>query len=123
MHYICTVMISKTTDSPMDKNQSQLRKGTLEFCILLIIDRSPLIYAPDILKKLAGIDMVVVEGTIYPLLSRLKREGMLDYQWEESKNGPPRKLYELTKDGQKLLAEQVDNWKSLSSSISSLLQS
>ncbi len=106
-----------------EKNQSQMRKGILEFCILLIIDRSPRIYAPDILKKLASIDMVVVEGTIYPLLSRLKREEMLEYEWEESKSGPPRKLYSLTGDGRDSLKKLIASWKSLSSSITSLLRS
>lgn len=106
-----------------DNTTAQMRKGTLEFCILLIIDRSPAIYAPEILKKLAAIDMVVVEGTIYPLLSRLKRDGLLEYQWEESKSGPPRKLYSLTKDGKAALARLVKSWDSLATSISSLLRS
>ncbi len=103
--------------------EAQMRKGTLEFCILLIINHSPAIYAPEILKKLAEIEMVVVEGTIYPLLSRLKRDGMLEYEWEESKSGPPRKLYSLTKDGKAALKQLIAHWHSLSSSISSLLRS
>lgn len=106
-----------------DNTTAQMRKGTLEFCILLIINHSPAIYAPEILKKLREIDMVVVEGTIYPLLSRLKRDGLLEYQWEESKSGPPRKLYSLTKDGKAALTHLIDSWSSLSTSITSLLHS
>lgn len=106
-----------------EKSQAQLRKGILEFCILLIIDRSPGIYAPHIIERLKEIDLVVVEGTIYPLLSRLKRDELLSYEWEESKSGPPRKLYSLTKAGQAELAGHIKNWKDISSSISSLLQS
>ncbi|UPA22940.1 PadR family transcriptional regulator [Candidatus Peribacteria bacterium] len=104
-----------------ENTKAQMRKGTLEFCILLIINQSPGIYAPDILKKLGEIDMIVVEGTIYPLLSRLKRDGMLEYEWEESKSGPPRKLYTLTKDGKAGLKNLIAHWNSLSSSLSSLL--
>jgi PadR family transcriptional regulator PadR len=105
-----------------ENTNAQMRKGTLEFCILLIINRSPAIYAPDILKKLREIDMIV-EGTIYPLLSRLKRDGVLEYAWEESKSGPPRKLYSLTKDGKASLKHLITTWTSLSSSISSILHS
>ncbi len=120
LHYIVLVHILGHMGS---ENQSQLRKGILEFCILLIIDRHPHMYAPALLKKLKDIDLVVVEGTIYPLLSRLKREGYLDYSWEESKSGPPRKLYKLTASGKAELKQHIENWQSLSSSISSLLGS
>ncbi|MDB4978084.1 MAG: PadR family transcriptional regulator [Candidatus Peribacteria bacterium] len=99
-----------------------MRKGILEFCILLIIRTTPGIYAPDILRRLKDIDMIVVEGTIYPLLSRLKRENILEYSWEESMSGPPRKLYALTPKGKDMLGQLVLNWKSLSSSITSLLR-
>lgn len=104
-----------------ENTKAQMRKGTLEFCILLIINHSPGIYAPEILKKLSEIDMIVVEGTIYPLLSRLKRDGMLEYEWEESKSGPPRKLYSLTKDGKAGLKNLIAHWHSLSTSLHSLL--
>lgn len=109
--------------STADRSQSQLRKGILEFCILLIIDRDPGVYAPQILQKLRDVDLIVVEGTMYPLLSRLKIEGMLKYEWEESKSGPPRKLYELTPQGKRELKRLSEQWTSISSSISSLLQS
>ncbi len=117
------VMTPENSYDSSDKSQAQLRKGILEFCILLIIDRHPHMYAPALIKKLKDIDLVVVEGTIYPLLSRLKREGLLEYKWEESKNGPPRKLYEVTKRGKTELKQHIENWESISSSISSLLQS
>jgi PadR family transcriptional regulator PadR len=120
MRYLDGVMTSDAAEN-IEKAQSQLRKGLLEFCILLIIDRTPRIYAPDMLRRLRDVDMVVVEGTIYPLLSRLKREELLEYAWEESKSGPPRKLYSLTKSGKAALKAHLDSWNSLVKSISTLL--
>lgn len=109
-------------DDQLANAQAQMRKGTLEFCILLVIDRGGSLYASDILKELHAIDMIVVEGTVYPLLNRLRRDGQLDYTWEESPNGPPRKYYHLTADGKQALKSLVTSWKSLSSSITSLLK-
>lgn len=100
---------------------AQMRKGILEFCIMLVIDRGESLYASDIIKELHKIDMIVVEGTIYPLLNRLKREEILDYAWEESASGPPRKYYHLTAAGKEVLKHLISNWKSLSTSIRSLL--
>ena len=97
------------------------KKGILEFCIMLVIDREESLYASDIIKALYDIDMIVVEGTIYPLLNRLKREEVLDYSWEESTSGPPRKYYHLTPAGKEMLKHLITNWKSLSTSIRSLL--
>lgn len=96
-----------------------MRKGLLEFCILLAIsdDRA---YSSDILKKLKDADLLVVEGTLYPLLSRLKTQGLVEYDWEESKSGPPRKYYELTKHGSETLKHLEKTWKQLLASISFL---
>src|SRR3954466_4706327 len=95
------------TDSTIDggsNTKSQMRKGILEFCALLIISRGR-IYASEILLKLKDADLIVVEGTLYPLLSRLRTAGLLDHSWEESKSGPPRKYYTLTDKGKEALKE------------------
>ena len=109
----------------MKENQSevvktQMRKGVLEFCIMLIIakDRA---YASDILKELMRANLLVVEGTLYPLLSRLRTQGLLEYAWEESKSGPPRKYYSLTSEGKRNITQLKETWKELSTSINSLI--
>ncbi len=111
-----------TPESGPENTKAQMRKGTLEFCILLLISKKAL-YASDILAKLKEADLLVVEGTLYPLLSRLKNGGLLSYEWRESKSGPPRKYYSLTKEGREALKDLVKTWSALSDSISSLLSS
>jgi PadR family transcriptional regulator, regulatory protein PadR len=108
-------------DVSTENTKAQMRKGILEFCTLLIISEGE-IYASDILRRLKDADLLVVEGTLYPLLSRLRSADLLSYEWRESKNGPPRKYYELTKKGKENLKELIATWKSLHSSISSLLK-
>lgn len=98
-----------------------MRKGMLEFCTLLIIEKDKA-YASEILSELKSANLIVVEGTLYPLLSRLKSQGLLDYSWEESRSGPPRKYYELTTEGKKALASLKSIWKELISSINSLIK-
>jgi PadR family transcriptional regulator PadR len=100
--------------------KAQMRRGMLEFCTLLIISRGKA-YASDILKELKSADLIVVEGTLYPLLNRLKTETLLDYDWKESSSGPPRKYYSLTAKGKEKLAQMKVTWKSLLGSITSLL--
>lgn len=102
-----------------ESTQAQMRKGLLEFCILLVIAKDP-IYAGDILKKLKQADLIVVEGTVYPLLSRLKNSGLLNYTWEESPSGPPRKYYNLTEKGRHTLKTLTAVWHDLNKSINSL---
>lgn len=109
-----------TPDVTAENTKAQMRKGILEFCILLLVSKKAL-YASDILEKLKDADLLVVEGTLYPLLSRLKNAGSLSYEWRESKAGPPRKYYALTKDGRDTLKELIKTWSSLSTSIHSLL--
>ncbi|MDP4184737.1 MAG: PadR family transcriptional regulator [Bacteroidota bacterium] len=92
--------------------KAQMRKGVLEFCILSILSKQSA-YASDILEELKKAKMIVVEGTIYPLLTRLKNSGLLGYRWEESTQGPPRKYYELTDDGHKSLEELLVAWDDL----------
>ena len=105
----------------IDKTKSQMRKGILEFCILLVISEGKT-YAPDIIKELKKADLIVVEGTLYPLLTRLKNSKLLSYDWEESKMGPPRKYYALTPKGKELLRETVKMWNKLDKSITSLIK-
>ncbi len=107
-------------DKYTDNIQSQMRKGSLEFAILLIISRKK-IYAGDILKELKKNKLIVVEGTLYPLLNRLKSSELLSHEWKESKSGPPRKYYDLTSKGKKLLKALLEAWKDLDHSINSLI--
>ena len=90
-----------------------MRKGVLEFCILAIIQKNEEAYPSDILESLKSSQLIVVEGTLYPLLSRLKNAGLLTYRWEESKSGPPRKYYTLTKLGDEFLKELNNTWNKL----------
>jgi len=103
-------------DIKVENVKSQMRKGYLEYCILLIINRKPA-YVSDIINELKEARMIVVEGTLYPLLSRLKNNGILSYQWQESVSGPPRKYYELTEKGRIFLAELESGWEELAHAI------
>ena len=96
----------------LENTKAQMRKGVLEYCILLVLAGKPL-YASDIIKALKEAKMIVVEGTLYPLLTRLKNSGLLAYRWEESTQGPPRKYYELTDNGKKFLSELEGSWSEL----------
>ena len=96
----------------IENAKAQMRKGVLEYCILLVLDGKPL-YASDIITGLKEAKMIVVEGTLYPLLTRLKNTGFLTYRWEESTQGPPRKYYELTEAGRNFLGELEDSWSEL----------
>ena len=106
--------------SEFDEAKSQMRKGMLEFCTLLIISRDK-VYSSDILRELKKADLIVVEGTLYPLLNRLKTEGLLDYVWKESSYGPPRKYYALTPKAREKLVQLKATWKSLVESITTLI--
>ncbi|MFA6106330.1 MAG: PadR family transcriptional regulator [Patescibacteria group bacterium] len=103
----------------LENAKAQMRKGILEYCILLVISKDK-IYASDLLKKLKEANLIVVEGTIYPLLSRLKNIGLLNYSWEESKSGPPRKYYELTEKGAETLKTLKTVWRDLNKSMNTL---
>lgn len=112
--------MTNNQDAQLENARSQMRKGTLEFCILLIISRGE-VYASDILERLREADVLVVEGTLYPILSRLKTAQLVEYSWEESKLGPPRKYYKLTSEGKRMLTQLKKTWGALSESINSLL--
>ncbi|HEY0769510.1 MAG TPA: PadR family transcriptional regulator, partial [Sphingobacteriaceae bacterium] len=93
----------------VENTQTQMRKGILEYCILSIISRGE-IYASDIIQELKKARLLVVEGTLYPLLTRLKNNGLLSYQWVESTSGPPRKYYVLTESGLEVLNKLDHTW-------------
>jgi PadR family transcriptional regulator, regulatory protein PadR len=96
-----------------------MRKGLLEFLILKVIDADR-VYVADILRKLAATEFATQEGTLYPLLSRMRRDGLVDYDWKESDAGPPRKYYALTEGGRAQLAELVAYWRLINKTIEDL---
>ena len=111
--------MTKTGSVEMEQTKSQIRKGVLELCILSVISQGE-VYTLDILEKLKQADLIVVEGTLYPLLSRLKNEELLSYSWAESKGGPPRKYYNLTKKGEVVLSQLNDYWDEINNSVNKL---
>ncbi|MEZ5014963.1 MAG: PadR family transcriptional regulator [Chitinophagales bacterium] len=100
----------------VENAQAQMRKGVLEFCILAIISEGE-IYPTDIIGRLKDSSLLVAEGTVYPLLNRLKTMGLLSYQWVESSAGPPRKYYQLTETGRIFLNELNKTWQELSHAV------
>ena len=96
--------------------KAQMRKGVLEYCILLLLGKEAL-YTSDIIQRLQKARLIVVEGTLYPLLTRLKNSGLLAYQWVESTQGPPRKYYQLTENGTIFLTELENSWQELNDTI------
>ena len=100
----------------IENTKAQMRKGVLEFCILSIL-KSGDAYTSEILSTLKSAEMIVVEGTIYPLLTRLKNVGLLTYRWEESTSGPPRKYYGLTETGKLFLKELNTTWSELQNAV------
>jgi len=100
----------------IENTKAQMRKGVLEYCILSILKDGEA-YTSDILKTLKDAKMLVVEGTIYPILTRLKNAGLLSYRWEESSSGPPRKYYELTETGRLFLKELNSTWSDLQKAV------
>ncbi|MDR6239290.1 PadR family transcriptional regulator [Aureibacter tunicatorum] len=104
----------------IENTKAQMRKGILEFCILKIISRGE-VYASDMLTELKDAKIMVVEGTLYPLLTRLRKGGLLDYSWKESSSGPPRKYYELTEKGFQFLEMMSSTWHELKESTDLIL--
>ncbi|MCX6185558.1 MAG: PadR family transcriptional regulator [Bacteroidetes bacterium] len=96
----------------IENSKAQMKKGILEYCILAVISKGEA-YASDILEEMKKSELIVVEGTLYPLLTRLKNDGLLSYNWVESKSGPPRKYYQLTKEGENFLQELKTTWTQL----------
>ena len=100
----------------IENTKAQMRKGVLEYCILSILNGRDK-YTSEILETLKDAKMLVVEGTIYPLLTRLKNDGLLNYRWEESTSGPPRKYYTLTENGKIFLKELNNTWNDLQNAV------
>ena len=103
----------------VDNAKSQMRKGMLEYCIMLLLKDKPC-YSSDIIQRLKEANLLVVEGTLYPLLSRLKKDGILSYEWQESTQGPPRKYYLLSEDGHQMLEAMETAWNELENTINKL---
>lgn len=103
----------------IENTKAQMRKGILEYCILSILKHDDA-YVAEILEELKAAELIVVEGTIYPLLTRLKNSGLLEYRWEESTGGPPRKYYKLTSEGQVFLDELSKSWEDLQISVKTI---
>lgn len=96
-----------------------IRKGLLEFLILRIISSNK-VYVADMLRRLSSTEFATQEGTLYPLLSKMRREGLVDYEWRESGSGPPRKYYRLTDQGRSQLAELNDYWRGINATVDEL---
>lgn len=103
----------------IENTEAQMRKGVLEYCTLAILSRGEA-YTSDILEDLKSAKMLVVEGTIYPLLNRLRASKLLTYRWEESSSGPPRKYYSLTPKGESFLLELESSWQELTQAVQQL---
>jgi PadR family transcriptional regulator, regulatory protein PadR len=106
----------------IENAKAQMRKGVLEFCILSILSKGDA-YASDIINELKKSKLIVVEGTLYPLLTRQKNAGLLSYRWEESQQGPPRKYYALTDTGKEVLVELTESWNDLVKAVNSIQSS
>lgn len=104
---------------PTTDKFAAIRKGLLEFLILKIVAGGK-VYVADVLERLSDTEFATQEGTLYPLLSRMRRDGLVDYEWQESNVGPPRKYYQLTARGKSQLAELNDYWKRLNATIAQL---
>jgi len=103
----------------IENTKAQMRKGVLEFCILSVLKEKDA-YTSEILDTLKNAKLLVVEGTVYPLLTRLKNDGLLNYRWEESTSGPPRKYYGLTEDGKEFLKELNLTWNELAGAVNTI---
>lgn len=104
----------------IDNLKSQMRKGMLEFCVLLLLKRGDA-YASEMIARLKEAHLIVMEGTLYPLLTRLKNDGLLAYRWEESMQGPPRKYYSITPLGLEFLGQLQNSWEEIAHSVNLLL--
>ena len=100
----------------VDNAKSQMRKGMLDYCIMLLLKEKPY-YTTDIIRRLKEANLLVAEGTLYPLLTRLKNDGILSYEWQESTQGPPRKYYVLTEEGREALQQMDLAWNELENTV------
>jgi len=104
----------------LEKTTAQMRRGVLELCVLSVISDKE-VYTSDIIDTMKEAELIVVEGTVYPLLTRLKNDDILKYKWEESTSGPPRKYYSLTEKGNEILNQLKESWNELNKSVTKLL--
>lgn len=104
----------------IDNIKSQMRKGMLEFCVLLLLSEGDA-YASEIIKEMKDAHLIVMEGTLYPLLTRMKNDGLLSYRWEESTSGPPRKYYSLAPAGAIVLDQLTISWREMNHTVNHLL--
>jgi len=116
LSYICTIRFNNNENMKIENTIAQMRKGILELCVLSIIAKKEA-YPSDIIKELKKSKLIVVEGTLYPLLNRLKNSKLLDYNWKESTSGPPRKYYTITEDGEAFKSQLKDTWEELNHAI------
>src|SRR5258705_6068846 len=105
----------------IENTKAQMRKGVLEFCILTILSDGEH-YPTEIIERMKQAKLLVVEGTLYPLLTRLKNDGLHSYRWEESTSGPPRKYFTLTEEGRKNMASLLESWTELTDSVNQIIQ-
>ena len=119
--FTCAAGVSHCKNMDIENAKAQMRKGVLELCILAIIEEDE-VYPSDIIGRLKANDLIVVEGTLYPLLTRLKNDGLLDYSWRESNAGPPRKYFKITDLGRQFLESLTSSWQRLVHSVDQTLQ-
>ena len=113
--------VSQSTAMDIQNTQSQMRKGVLEFCILSIINRGE-VYPSDIIDQMKAANLHILEGTLYPLLTRLKNAGLLNYRWVESVSGPPRKYFVMTDTGKEAFSVLLQTWNDMANAVSLLTQ-
>lgn len=106
----------------LENTKAQMRRGILELCILSIIKSEGEVYPSDIISRLKETEMIVVEGTLYPLLTRLKNDGLLTYSWKESSAGPPRKYFQITDPGKEFLGGLIDSWNHLKNAVNNSIK-
>jgi PadR family transcriptional regulator PadR len=114
-------LCAKVIIMDIQNTQSQMRKGVLEFCILSIIQKGE-VYPSDIVEQMKAANLHILEGTLYPLLTRLKNAGLLNYRWVESVSGPPRKYFVLTEDGNKAFEVLLNTWNEMTGAVNKLTQ-
>ena len=119
VHFFTHIFVLNIIKMSLENAQAQMRKGILEYCILSILDKKEA-YPSEILETLKDAKLIVVEGTLYPLLTRLKNMELLSYRWEESQSGPPRKYFTLTKMGKAFLEELDSTWSELSEAVNKI---
>ena len=118
--YILSIYKESSTTMNIDNLKSQMRKGMLEFCVLLLLKQGDA-YASEIITRMKEARLIVMEGTLYPLLTRLKNDGLLTYRWEESPSGPPRKYYSITPVGEEFLNQLNESWNEITHTVNHLL--